>query len=338
MRINLNLTEQAKERLGDAAVVALLIVAFLATGCGIPDEQKGADSGLPSESVGELTPVVHIPTPAVEPAPEPAVTERRPATFEEGESAYREGRYGEAVELFTSYNETKPSNPWGLYMLGLSARKAGNDRLAEVAFAEALSKDPRHVKSLLNLSRVLLETDRPEEALGEIEFAIEIDSTSGEALRLKGVALHDVGRVEEAIETYRRALTLNDRDVWTMNNLGFVYLGEHRFVDALPPLARAVELEPEVALFQNNLGMALERSGYVGSAVEAYRAAVAADSSFAKARANLGRVEQWGVDLDIKADLRSFAELFVQEIERWKSLEAAAVEIPTDTAVTDTIP
>lgn len=334
MRIHLNLTEQAKERLGDAAVVALLIVAFLATGCGIPDEQKRADSGLPSESLGELTPVVHIPTPA----PAPAVTERRPATFEEAESAYREGRYGEAVELFTSYNETKPSNPWGLYMLGLSARKAGNDKLAEVAFTEALSKDPRHVKSLLNLSRVLLETDRSEEALGEIEFAIEIDSTSGEALRLKGVALHDLGRVDEAVDAYRRALTLNDRDAWTMNNLGFVYLREHRFVDALPPLARAVELDPGVALFENNLGMALERSGYVGSAVEAYRAAVTADSSFGKARANLDRVEEWGVDLDIEADLRSFAELFEQEIERWKASREIPVELPSDTTMRDTIP
>lgn len=317
MRIRPHFSERAKERLGYAAVVAVLLAAFLATGCGIPDDDAGRTSGA-GETVGELTPVVHIPTSLPEPESEPEVVESKPATFDEAESAYRHGSYDEAVKLFSSYNESRPKNPWGLYMLGLSAHKAGKLDLAKLSFTEALSTDPRHVKSLLNLGRVLLDTDEPDEALREIEFALEIDPRSGEALRLKGIALHDLGRVDEAIDSFREALALDDQDVWTLNNLGFVYLEQHRFVDALPPLARAVELKSDVAVFQNNLGMALERAGYIGSAVEAYEAAVSADPSHGKARANLERVEKWGVDLDIKADLRSFAELMVLEIERWR--------------------
>ena len=51
------------------------------------------------------------------------------------------------------------------------------------------------------------------------------------------------------------------QDVWAMNNLGYIYIQQGRSDAALPPLARAVEIRSNVPVFQNNLGMALERSG-----------------------------------------------------------------------------
>ena len=41
------------------------------------------------------------------------------------------------------------------------------------------------------------------------------------------------------------------------------------YMAALYPLARATELKPETASFQNNLGVALERAGYVTHAADA---------------------------------------------------------------------
>ena len=55
------------------------------------------------------------------------------------------------------------------------------------------------------------------------------------------------GRGPEAIDAYQRALALDDRDVWAMNNLGLLYIQQGRFEEALPPLARAVELRANVA-------------------------------------------------------------------------------------------
>jgi TolA-binding protein len=46
-------------------------------------------------------------------------------TYEMAESAFLEGRYEEAERLFTGYTDRRPENPWGYYMLGLSAWKAG---------------------------------------------------------------------------------------------------------------------------------------------------------------------------------------------------------------------
>lgn len=326
MRGNWTLNDRAKERLGNVVVGAVLLATLVLWGCDVPgyESKTASERGEPQV---ELTPTSYVtpaPTPEI-PAPEELAAPDGPVTYEEAADAFRDERYAEATKLFDSYVERKPENPWGHYMLGLSAWKARDFERAERAFDAALERDPTHLKSLVNLSRVLLETERPDIALLELETALKLDSTSAEVWRLIGVARSDLNRSDEAIEAYRRAIRLDDRDSWSMNNLGLQYIRLARFTDALPPLARAVTLAPTVAVFQNNLGIALERSGYIGSAADAYRAALEADETHEKARANLARVEERGKDLDIKADLESLAQLFVEEIRRWQAL---AVSIP----------
>ena len=94
----------------------------------------------------------------------------------------------------------------------------------------------------------------------------------------------ELRRSEEALEAYRRALVLNERDAWSMNNYGLVLIQLGRYEEALPPLARAAELAPKSAVFQNNLGIALENSGMLGAAKRVFSAAVTADSTYRKRR------------------------------------------------------
>lgn len=311
MRIGTHQSQWIKRRLGDSAVVALLLTAYLLTGCSVDKGPNEQDQAVRSE-VSERA-VSYASYRPDESTPEPVRT--TPVTYEEAEAAYREGSYDRAVQLFVAYTEDSPENPWGFFMLGISARRAGDLETAEWSFEEALARDPQHVKSMLNLSRVLLETDRPGEAVLELTFALELDSTSGEVHRLLGRAFHELGKVEDAIASYRQAIVLDGSDAWAMNNLGYLYVQRGRFVDAIGPLARAVQLDSTRALFLNNLGMALERAGYVGSARDVYRRAVEQDPDHAKAAENLARVEERGVDLDITADLTMFAQAFVEEIE-----------------------
>jgi Flp pilus assembly protein TadD len=240
-------------------------------------------------------------------------------SFEEAESAFRERRYGDAVNLFTGYVGRRPENPWGHYMLGLSAWKAGEHAKAERAFEEALRLDPKHVKSLLNWSRVLLETGRPDQALEKIEAALATDSTSSDVFRLRGLALAELGCPEDAIEAYRRAIVLDDQDAWSMNNLGLVLIREGRFEEALGPLARAVEIRQDVPTFWNNLGIALERTGHLRAAEEAYRKAFAADAGYEKASVSLARVEVLSEDSTVQPiDLAVLARGFEEEVRGWR--------------------
>lgn len=67
-----------------------------------------------------------------------------------------------------------------------------------------------------------------------------------------------------------------------------------------------MELAPEVAVFHNNLGIALERAGYFGAAVAAYRRALETDSSHTRAVANLARLEQRPDATTVEVEVATF--------------------------------
>lgn len=250
---------------------------------------------------------------------EPESTPIVPASFEEAEAAFRAKRYDEAVAGFAAYTTRRPSNPWGFYMLGLSSWKAGDLTSAEDAFRQALSLDSTHVKSYLNLSRVLLESGQPDSAMAYLDAVLRIDETLGEAYRLIG-RVHDAkGELVEAVTAYHEALSLDSTDVWSMNNLGLVLIHQGAFDEALGPLAHAVVWSPEVATFQNNLGIALERTGHFRAAEDAYRAALVADSGFTKASVNLERVTALQEDPNIPpVDVQTLSEEFGKVIDAWQ--------------------
>ncbi len=192
---------------------------------------------------------------------------------------------GEGVSVETAL----PVDLAGRYVLGLSLRKEGRFDEAERAFRAALTLDPRHVKSLTNLARVLLDEGRAADAVVLVNRAVEIDPESGDARRVRGRVLHTLGVTDEAIDSYEQAIAIDDRDAWALNNLGLILIESGRFADAIAPLARATRVSAEVAVFQNNLGIALERTGRNRAAAEAYARARDIDPSNARVAENLAR-------------------------------------------------
>jgi tetratricopeptide (TPR) repeat protein len=256
-------------------------------------------------------------------------------SYETAESTYTERRFDEATEMFEAYVQRKPENPWGYYMLGLSAWKSGDLDRASVALERSHELDPTHVKTLLNLGRVLLDQDRAGEAKERVEAALALDSTVGEVHRMLGRVHSALGSPAEAIEAYRSALTIDPTEVWSMNNLALISIQQEEYQNALGPLARAVQLRPGAPVFQNNLGIALERTGHIGAAREAFLAAIAADSSYLKAQVSLRRVE--GVEEDpamLPVELGALADAFEREVQRWREERMAVVTPEIGVAVT----
>jgi tetratricopeptide (TPR) repeat protein len=287
-----------------AAIVSMVIAVYAFAACGdrTPDQARASTTTTPTPVSTE----------------KPALVISGPVTFEMADSAYRERRYDDATVLFKTYTDGRPNNAWGFYMLGLSAWKSGSREQAESAFVQALDLDSTHVKSHLNLSRVLLESGQPDSALVHIESAIALDSTSSEPLRLQGRVFEAQGKNDDAIVAYQHAIVKNDSDTWAMNNLGALYIRLERFEDAIGPLARANEIDDKVATFHNNLGMALELTGRFGQAIEQYRAALSIEGTYGKAVSNLQRVEQVKQDPSITpVDLVERSTSFQQEITKW---------------------
>ena len=302
--------------------LALLSLLLAAACSGAKREEPPAANRAPTVS----------PAARVIPAGGPGVSTEAPVvpravSYEEAESLFKTGKYSEARDGFQRYVEAKPENPWGHYMLGLSAWKTGDLAGALGAFDAAIARDPAHLKSQLNSARVLLDLGRAQEALERVTAAQSRDSTS-ESLRLLARVHDELGDPEAAIKTFREALIRNERDAWAMNNLGMLYIRQRDFPAALPPLARAVQLRPGAPVFQNNLGIALELNGHPLQARQAYAEAIRVDSTYAKAIANAKRLGEAVNDSSATAavSLRDLAEQFRQSIRLWKD----SVVVPPD--------
>jgi tetratricopeptide (TPR) repeat protein len=270
-------------------IAAVVVLACAVVGC-----SKRGDSQKTNTAEAVLPEAIETNAQAVDDegfvgAPVPRIT--GPVSFADGEAAYQSKNYGEATKLFEQYLDRRPDNPWGHYMLGLSAWKSGDLVKSEAAFGNALRIDPKHMKSLVNLSRVLIEQKRYDDAIVKLTAAEEVDPESATVPRLLARAHGAKGEFEQAVDAYRRAIALDGSDAWSMNNLGLLYLEQGFMEDALPYLAKAVMMKENVAAFHNNLGMALEHQGRFVAAATAYNGALTADPGYKKAKQNLARVE-----------------------------------------------
>ncbi len=323
--------------------VALLALSACLVGCNGSDSEDvvvridkkvtaPAPIAPPTNVAIPSPPVSVIAEPEIAVIPEPP----REVTYQDAETAFLDRDYEEAVELFTAYTERKTENPWGYYMLGLSAWKSNELDKAEDAFNQALALDPNHVKSHVNLARVLLDDSRPGEALSTIDGALALDPELGVAYRLRGRAQHQLADTDAAIESYRRAIHLDGNDAWAMNNLGLLLIEQGRFEDALSPLARAIEVRTDIAMFHNNLGMALECTGRYRAAEIAYEQAVALNGTHEKAIINLERIELVAEDAAVsQVDLIELARVFAEEISVASKEDVVGDTTTNDIAIAD---
>lgn len=355
---NLTTSQERKMKFAEAGIlVALVLILSIFVGIKISDKGSDEIAVLESTSVEVVketeapsSPVetvvtessdspdaateVAIEEAAIEPVVESeSITISEPVTYASAEEAFQSGQFEEAAIMFSRYTDDNRANAWGFYMLGLSEWKAGDLDGAEDAFLHALELKPDHQKSLVNYGRVLIAMDRSSEARDQVELALAANPGSVEAIRVMGRINHNLHLLDEAVASYRTVLEFQADDVWALNNLGLIYIEQENFEAALAPLAKASILRQDVACIQNNLGVALERTGYFQAAGEAFTLALEADPNYDKADQSLARVSELQEATDLEpVDLAALAASFGQTIQEGDMEVASAYEpsLPTD--------
>ena len=103
-----------------------------------------------------------------------------------------------------------------------------------------------------------------------------------------GIALQEMGRSEEAIVQFKRALNVYPNSAMTYNNLGLALASQGRPDEAILQFEKAVEIDPGLAKAHNNLGNALASRGQLDQAILHFQKAVETDPGLAEAHNNLG--------------------------------------------------
>ena len=173
--------------------------------------------------------------------------------FEAGITAFRAGRYEEAVQRFERCVDLRGDDADAHLNLGISCHRLGRREDAADSYALALAHRADFAEAWFNLGTLDLER----------------------------------GAYESAAATLERAVRLNPRHAIALSNLGYVqfrYL--NRMQEGEEHLRRAVQAQPGYAPARLNLGMLLHERGLLDEALSAYQEALRRDPDLAEARLN----------------------------------------------------
>jgi tetratricopeptide (TPR) repeat protein len=145
-------------------------------------------------------------------------------------------------------------------------------------------------RALYDKAKQAYERGDMHETLSLVEQSLQRDSGMAEAQALRGVALEQTGREEEAMAAYREAIRLKPDYAEAYRNLALLLHRRQEFAEALEVGRKAVEFEPRNADSLNNLGVAAFKMGILGEAESVLRRSLELDPSSISAHYNLGLV------------------------------------------------
>ena len=155
-------------------------------------------------------------------------------------------------------------------------------------FGHAIRVTRDNAKAHNNLGVALAGQGRIQEAEEHYRKALSIAPGSVDALNNLGNALSEQGRHEEAMVEFRKALGLNPRYAKAHNNLGLSLARQERVDEAVGHFEEAIRLDPMAVNAMNNLGRAFHRLGDLDRAIEQYRKALALSPNQPVVWSNLG--------------------------------------------------
>lgn len=198
---------------------------------------------------------------------------------------FNTGRYAELENRTRFLVEQYPDSGFAWKVLGTSLLIQGKEGL--LALQKAAGLLPEDAEAHSNLGKALKDLGRLDDAVASYRRALEIKPDFANAHYNLGNALLALGRLVNAVASHRRALEIKPDFAEAHSDLGNALRDLGRLDDAVASYRRALEIQPDFANAQNNLGNALNDLGRVDEAVASYRRALEIQPDFTKAHSNL---------------------------------------------------
>jgi tetratricopeptide (TPR) repeat protein len=168
----------------------------------------------------------------------------------------------------TLWTDTLAKNPncWGAYNgLGYALLQKGQVDEAIVQLQKALEINPNYAEAHNNLGNALVQKGLVDEAIGQYQKALEINPNYAEAHINLGNVLLQKGLVDKAIGQYQKALEIDPNHAGAHNNLGWAILQKGQVDEAIVQFKEALRLNPNYTAAQNNLAKAQSKARQKGN-------------------------------------------------------------------------
>ena len=187
-----------------------------------------------------------------------------------------------ALDLIGRAIALQPANPGYRYNRALILKETGRLEDAAADFREVARLQPADVDAWCDLGEALLALGRPEEALAAWDRAVAL-RPSPDLHANRGVALRQSGRLDEALAAQDRALALNSADAETWSNRGNVLKDLGRLEEALASIDRALSLNPRMSGALVNRANVLRDLARLADALAGYDQAIALEPAYPEA-------------------------------------------------------
>src|ERR1017187_9285521 len=223
----------------------------------------------------------------LDPTPAPAVT---PADMNQLVAMVNAGRYVElesrALELVSQH----PDSGIVWQVLGVSLRMQGKDALQALERAAKLL--PGDAAAPNNLGNALAALGRLDEAVACYRRALVLGADFAEAHNNLGNALLDLGQLDESVASYRRALEIKPDYAEAHSNLGIALRLQGRTAEAEASCRRALEIAPELAATIVVLAESHADQGQFAAAEDLFKRAISMEPELPEAWAGIARLRK----------------------------------------------
>ena len=151
----------------------------------------------------------------------------------------------------------KTIEEWVEELGDLSENKQWEELLA--LSEEAIREWPKKALGYFSRGWAKNELSRHEDAIKDLDVAIELKPNYAAAYNVRGFAKNELGRHEDAIKDLDVAIELEPNHAGAYNNRGFAKSKLGRYDEAIKDFDKAIELEPENISFHHNRALVFGR-------------------------------------------------------------------------------
>lgn len=195
------------------------------------------------------------------------------ARLAEAFSLLQKGRPGEAAAIADDVAARSPGSADALHMLALCRKASGDQQGAIDAFEAARRRAPDDARLLGNYANLLCRLGRTAEAIEHYRRALTLAPAHGEGWLNLGLALLEVGDAGGAQQALERAVELLPQSTSAWQALGSARRGADDLEGAENALRRAVSLGPANGAAWTSLGVVRRLLGDPTDALSCYRRA-----------------------------------------------------------------
>lgn len=208
--------------------------------------------------------------------------------IEKAMSLFREKKYQEAIDAFSSVLETVPDNAEVYNNMGVAYSCLGNFEQAENYYVKAIDLNPEMAQAYINLSDLYYKAGDLASALGTLQRgSYELRDNLAIAHLLARVYIEDQ-RWDDAIDELDRVLEGEPENYDAYYDLGHVYFELGDYEAAISNFETVIEYQENNELLYYALAQAYEANNEIDKAISNYLKAIAVNDKFTLAYKKVG--------------------------------------------------